>query len=606
MSRLLIAIVAVLILGMPASAATREQIDAAIAKGAAFLKKQPLGSDIGANALVGLALLESGARFDDPAVMAITKHIRDASYTQTNTYPVALCLLYLDRNADPVDVPLIQMLALRLLAGQNGDGGWTYSCIDAVTPPEDQWLRAQLGPNGKVKLERGKLHPDVITYGRALAARNRPNNPGDDNSNTQFGILGLWASRKHGMPVEAALDLVVERFIRTQDMATGGWPYSVGGAAADSPSMTCAGLLGLATGYARREEKYLKEVERKSEPTPTTGGGTSDPFIKPKSKPAEKPGKRAPDRLDFAMQRGMLGLGAMLANSARAGQGRLMLQNMGHGNHDLYFLWSMERVGVVFGLDKIGGVDWYAAGADSLVRAQAGDGSWPGGYPTEVNTAFAILFLTRSNVVKDLSQQVQRSTTDAELRAVTGPGGEVNGDPSTEPGASINPSVPGEPKPVLPLPLESESGKLASELLGAAPGEWDKKLYKVRDSKGSDFTVALLLAIPRLDAARKREAREALAERLVRMNPDTLRAMLKSKDPELRRGAVLAAAMKDDKAFIPDLIDRLMDEDDLVVRAAHAGLKSLSAGEDFGPKAGTTAAERKAAAAAWREWAKKK
>jgi HEAT repeat protein len=86
------------------------------------------------------------------------------------------------------------------------------------------------------------------------------------------------------------------------------------------------------------------------------------------------------------------------------------------------------------------------------------------------------------------------------------------------------------------------------------------------------------------------------------MSAETLRGMAACADPELRRGAVLACAMKDDRAHVPDLIDRLADDDERVVRAARAGLKSLSGGQDFGPTAGAPKADRKIAADAWRAW----
>jgi HEAT repeat protein len=86
------------------------------------------------------------------------------------------------------------------------------------------------------------------------------------------------------------------------------------------------------------------------------------------------------------------------------------------------------------------------------------------------------------------------------------------------------------------------------------------------------------------------------------MTPETLREMMKNDDAELRRAAVLAAAMKDDKAHVPDLIARLADDDELVVRAARAGLKSLSDGRDFGPPPGATRLQRETSAKAWREW----
>ena len=103
------------------------------------------------------------------------------------------------------------------------------------------------------------------------------------------------------------------------------------------------------------------------------------------------------------------------------------------------------------------------------------------------------------------------------------------------------------------------------------------------------------------NGGRQKQAREALAERLCRMTPATLRAMLKSDASELRCAAALACAMKDDKNHIGDLIGMLTDADDAVVRAAHAGLKSLT-GKDFGPKSGANAGQKTLAISAWKAW----
>jgi HEAT repeat protein len=108
-------------------------------------------------------------------------------------------------------------------------------------------------------------------------------------------------------------------------------------------------------------------------------------------------------------------------------------------------------------------------------------------------------------------------------------------------------------------------------------------------------------AVGRLEGDKRREVRAALAERLTRMNAETLRAMMKSEESELRRGAVLAMAMKDDKGHIPDLINAMMDEEDFVVRAARAGLLSLT-GEDFGPRPNATADEKALTLKNWQEW----
>ncbi len=62
-----------------------------------------------------------------------------------------------------------------------------------------------------------------------------------------------------------------------------------------------------------------------------------------------------------------------------------------------YYLYSLERVGMMYGIKKIGGHDWYLEGALWLVNAQREDGSWLSyGEAPIVDTAFALLFLKRA------------------------------------------------------------------------------------------------------------------------------------------------------------------------------------------------------------------
>jgi hypothetical protein len=275
--------------------------------------------------------------------------------------------------------------------------------------------------------------------------------------------------------------------------------------------------------------------------------------------------------------------------------------------HDFYFLWSLERVGVVFGLEKIGGVDWYDMGADGLVRAQRAAGGWG----DTVDTSFALLFLCRSNFVRDLSARVQKDT-GTELRAARAPSESPSPIPMPrEPGTPNTPVISPMPTPTptpLPVPVPATVGpdpkRLANSLVNTPDADWDAALARMRDGKGATYTQGLLLALGQLEGERHKATRAALAERLTRMNADTLRQMLKADEAELRRATVLAMAMKDDKDHLPDLIAALADKEDLVVKAARAGLKSVS-GEDFGPAPNATPAERAAAIRAWANWLRK-
>ncbi len=77
---------------------------------------------------------------------------------------------------------------------------------------------------------------------------------------------------------------------------------------------------------------------------------------------------------------------------------------------DLYFLWSVERVGVLYDLPTIGRKDWYRWGAEMLVANQKPQGNWAdGGYPGTnlvIDTCLALLFLKRGNLVADLTTKL--------------------------------------------------------------------------------------------------------------------------------------------------------------------------------------------------------
>ena len=78
---------------------------------------------------------------------------------------------------------------------------------------------------------------------------------------------------------------------------------------------------------------------------------------------------------------------------------------------DLYFLWSLERVGVLFDLKKIEGKDWYAWGRAPLLERQQDDGSWKDGHyvgnSVVLDTCFALLFLKQANLAGDLTPKLR-------------------------------------------------------------------------------------------------------------------------------------------------------------------------------------------------------
>jgi hypothetical protein len=208
---------------------------------------------------------------------------------------------------------------------------------------------------------------------------------GTDNSNTQFAMLALWVAQRHGIPMERTFSLLVERFERTQK-TDGWWPY-IPPPRSDvrSRSMICVGLLGLAIG-----------------------GGLKLPT----------PGATLPDQESLRVLRGLMALYREIG--IPTGQMKRPVPPQ-----DLYFLWSVERVGMLYDLPAIGDKEWYRWGAEILVTNQKGSGSWSDlprdskcfvtNYGVTLNTAFALLFLKRSHPMKDLTPKLPYKAKDLNL-----------------------------------------------------------------------------------------------------------------------------------------------------------------------------------------------
>lgn len=173
-----------------------------------------------------------------------------------------------------------------------------------------------------------------------------------DLSNSQYGVLGVWASEQTGateVPV-TYWQQVESAWLKLQQ-SDGGWAYE-GIPRGDHPvtlSMTAAGV---ATLFITQD--YTRVAD---------GLGCS--------------GNIRNDHID----RGMVYIGQHFDEALRESQ---------------YTLYGIERIGVAGGYKYINGIDWYQTGADYLIKTQQPDGAWVGrwhGAPAE--TPFGMLFLAR-------------------------------------------------------------------------------------------------------------------------------------------------------------------------------------------------------------------
>ena len=215
----------------PAFSQTDEQVDVARLMAIDYIRKQQqtaghweyTGHDTGITALCTLALIENGAAIYDPAVEKGYRYVKKNAPARTETYDIALSILLLARAGDRLDRPLIRTLGAKLIAGQTTTGGWGYTCPDV-----DSSILQDLK---KIKRKEGA----------------------GCNSNTQFGVLGLWVASRYGVPTDEAMKEVGSRFVNWQG-EDGGWPYTKeeGKSAVSGPAMSCAGLFCLTVARASK------------------------------------------------------------------------------------------------------------------------------------------------------------------------------------------------------------------------------------------------------------------------------------------------------------------------------------------------------------------
>lgn len=492
----------------------------------------------GSTALTMLALMEAGVLTKDPAIVKAAESTRYESLRSKHTYSVALSIIALDRVGDNKDWPLIRLLTGRLIAGQQNDGGWSYACPLGDLGELETTIPAPAGPAAPIR--RDTMHVE---------------NTMSDNSNTQFAILALWIGHRYDVDVESALRKANKR-IRATPLVAGmgqiGWGYTQLDTQ-PTGARSCCGLLGMALHQGITIERKLKAA-----PDGNAGG----------DKPSSPPPPRADPLKDQMVQDAFRYVTAQFIAETKKPPDPA-------NPPDYYFLWSFERVAVAYGLEKTFGTDWYHLGVRRILPAQSDKGLWAGSYGYEPDTSFCLLFLCRSNLTRDLVALLN-------------------------PGKSSELKTDATPPPPAPPP-EPTVQQLVKDFMDASADKREKLVAEYRDKKGVNYTDALARLIRKVDGIWPKTLRDALATRLARMTTATLRDRLKDTDTELRRAAAVAAAMKEDKSLIPDLIGVLDDREAWVVRAAGVALHRLT-GQDFGPPPNATPEQRAKAVASWKEW----
>lgn len=337
------------------------KVAAAIKKGVKFLKSQGNFKDdnerTSERELVLLTLRHAGVGENDPF---FAKHFQIMlKQTPKYTYRTALRAMVLEEVERVRYQPEIYQCAEFLVDNQNKQGFWSYGKPTQHTPlpPNRAVATGPKRPAGGVLVfdtggSTNKPKPKVRV--RLPVEQKRVLGGGGDNSNSQYASLGLRACHDAGIIIPREVIVNAIKWWREcqeksagNDVATGGtgrprgWDYKNGSKGYGSMTAGAVGAMAI----------YLHMAGQ-----------------------------------DWKRDRAAIDGAAWLAANFT------VTTNPKKNGHHYYYLYGLERAGMLFDTETFGKNNWYNEGAHYLLSKQGGDGKWG----SRKDTCFAILFLRRA------------------------------------------------------------------------------------------------------------------------------------------------------------------------------------------------------------------
>ena len=346
------------------NAVTQREIDQAIRKGAEYLKTAPsTGGWLHANCdeLILLTMIHAGIPETNPKFEEYLRHCLQAPLEKT--YKVALLAMALEElDASGYQMKIAQCAAF-LLDNQAANGQWLYGKpVDLKNYPFVEREKKTASDGGKPAGAR-EFGPTVRERKKPSKAivvpQTRHEGESGDNSNSQYAALGLRACFDANIKLPAdALHLARKWWVESQ------WPDDT-------------------------EAKVGKGAVN-------SGGDTTRVQGWSYKKPGDE-GQKAPYH---AMTAGAIGatviieymLGRDFKKDAVTRAGVNWIAKNYAVNSNLYYMYALERAGMIYGTEMMGTHKWYPEGAKVLIETQGANGAWG----STVDTCFAILFLKRA------------------------------------------------------------------------------------------------------------------------------------------------------------------------------------------------------------------
>ena len=485
----------------------RGQSDPVVARAIPFLKGNAGSSGAGETALVALAMIKAEVPATDPAlaraVGVILNRFSSSAYT-----------------SERVGGPDIYEASVIILALANLDSN-TY----------------------KPQIESAARH--IIGRQNGNGSWDYQNRSFGDTSISQYAVLGLWEAENAGITVSPSVwDRAAQWYLSSQSGA-GGWAYHRDEAGQDTVSMTAAGVGSLLI-CERQLTPYRAAIK------------VANPLLTPIDVDGERK-RYQPEVGTRRVNQGIqAGINWFASNFTTANPAII-------GHSPYYALYGIERIGALADQATLGRRDWFVEGQQYLSKNQSPNGSFSSSYGEGPNTAWAVLFLTKSTAKSIRKIQLRR------LGAGTLIGGRG-------------------------LPSDLSQISVAGGRVIARPmdGGVEQMIAVLEDPRVEDAASALAGLVSRY----RTEGSKAL-----RPHQDRFRKLLTDSDQGVRRVAAWALARTGDLAMALPLIEALRDPDEGVVTEARQALQLLSRKIDgYGPPASATPPQKEAAIARWREW----
>jgi len=347
----------------------QSKVDAAIDRGAAYLLSNGVGrtfshnhaKDLSDDDLVFYTLIHAGVDYNHETFKKLLEQAEKAPLRLT--YRVVLTAMALETLDRGKHQNRIADCAQFLADNQAANGQWFYGEETKLPEREKPKPEKQDTPTGPGANDKPPPKPSGGTrpLPKIRITQKRPGPATGDNSNSQYAALGIRACVNAGIEFDPKIIVKAVEWWEKCHHKQGGWPYCFQGqythdnftVTGDDPygSMTAGGL-GSMCIY-----RWLLRQDYKRDKCVVNAMNWMSSNLKFNENPRHKD----------------------------------------PGQWLYYWIYAVERAGMLYGTEKFGTHEWYPEGANWLLKEQKGDGSWCGKDNNSVeDTCFAILFLRRA------------------------------------------------------------------------------------------------------------------------------------------------------------------------------------------------------------------